>query len=349
MSHRACLLNDNLDGTMSVVGKRKTSDPGSGRMPPIVISRNRIDVATAPPKASPQRPGRRRKPAKKDQVAGNPGNHLPQSVGDKEGPYCVSRFSTSSSDLPRDLSRDLPTTVDTTSTGNSSRDPVTVTVPDVAPFTPEDAEGSDDEGDSSSDTDMLFSPETARHSPGYKTALPARMAGKARMVSIRKANRVISPVKTKRRSSIRRLAAKLGAKAARREVAVYKPSEDPVPEDQHEGNDEQQNKNAATDSISSGTTRRSRRLIEKEQEQPQQESRRGAAPSNSRLRKKDNRESSSSPGRSKKGQPDSKAVSQASASGGSGGSIPPLSMKMADWEIAPGRIRVGTGGAADSK
>ncbi|KAH6623917.1 hypothetical protein F5144DRAFT_659403 [Chaetomium tenue] len=60
VSHRACLLNDNLDGTMSVVGRRKTADPISGRMPPMVVSRNGIDPATAPPRAMPRRPERKR-------------------------------------------------------------------------------------------------------------------------------------------------------------------------------------------------------------------------------------------------------------------------------------------------
>ncbi|KAK3905504.1 hypothetical protein C8A05DRAFT_30672 [Staphylotrichum tortipilum] len=60
-SHRASLLNDNLDGTMSVMCKRTTADPSSDRMPPIVISRNAIDAAIAPPKANPRRPRRRKK------------------------------------------------------------------------------------------------------------------------------------------------------------------------------------------------------------------------------------------------------------------------------------------------
>ncbi|KAL2019144.1 hypothetical protein VTK56DRAFT_10016 [Thermocarpiscus australiensis] len=46
---------------MSVVGKRKTHAAGSGRMPAIVISRKAIDPTKAPPRASPRRPGRRKK------------------------------------------------------------------------------------------------------------------------------------------------------------------------------------------------------------------------------------------------------------------------------------------------
>ncbi|KAK4230314.1 hypothetical protein QBC38DRAFT_469994 [Podospora fimiseda] len=58
-SHRASLLNDNQDGTMSIIGKRQTKDPESGRMPALVISRKRLDPATAPPKADPHKPTRK--------------------------------------------------------------------------------------------------------------------------------------------------------------------------------------------------------------------------------------------------------------------------------------------------
>ncbi|KAK4196764.1 hypothetical protein QBC40DRAFT_233670 [Triangularia verruculosa] len=60
-SHRALLLNDNRDGTMSILGKRKFPDPASGRMPALVVSRQPLDPATAIPKASPRKPGRRKK------------------------------------------------------------------------------------------------------------------------------------------------------------------------------------------------------------------------------------------------------------------------------------------------
>ncbi|KAK0668083.1 hypothetical protein QBC41DRAFT_252909 [Cercophora samala] len=60
-THRALLLNDNRDGTMSILGKRKFSDPSTGRMPALVISRQPIDPETAPPKAPPRQPGRRSK------------------------------------------------------------------------------------------------------------------------------------------------------------------------------------------------------------------------------------------------------------------------------------------------
>jgi hypothetical protein len=162
------------------------------------------------------------------------------------------------------------------------------------------------------------------------------------MVSIRKANRVTPAIKMKRQSSIRRLASKLGAKAARREALVYKPSGNTVPEDQ--ANDKQ-HMSMATES--SGT-RQSHRLLQQQQQQeePGEKTRQGATPSNSKLRKKDNRDSSSNPANNKKGQANHKADIQVKTSGGA---IPPLSLKMADWEIAPGRIRMGTGDTAESE
>ncbi|KAK3985756.1 hypothetical protein QBC44DRAFT_362096 [Cladorrhinum sp. PSN332] len=60
-SHRACLLNDNRDGTMSVIGKRQTKDPETGRMPALVISRKPLDPTAAPPKAAPHKPTRKRR------------------------------------------------------------------------------------------------------------------------------------------------------------------------------------------------------------------------------------------------------------------------------------------------
>jgi hypothetical protein len=59
----------------------------------------------------------------------------------------------------------------------------------------------------------------------------------------------------------------LGAKAARREVAVYKPSESTVAEKDPEA--EKQSTNTET---SNGGTRRSRRLLEQQREQPRPES-----------------------------------------------------------------------------
>ncbi|KAK4185872.1 hypothetical protein QBC35DRAFT_388505 [Podospora australis] len=46
---------------MSVVGKRQHPDPNSKRMPALVISRVPIDPATAPPKASPRKPVRKKR------------------------------------------------------------------------------------------------------------------------------------------------------------------------------------------------------------------------------------------------------------------------------------------------
>jgi hypothetical protein len=166
------------------------------------------------------------------------------------------------------------------------------------------------------------------------------------MVSITKASKT-TPTKTKRQSSIRRLAARLGAKAVRREVAVYKPSESVVHED-HEA--EQQS--TATDG--SHGTRRSRRLLE-QKEQPRPESKQsavsrisgvGRSPSKSSKLKKEHKDASASPGGS------SRTDTAAFEPGGAHnkpGTVTSLSLMMADWEIAPGRIRVGAGEDTESE
>ncbi|KAK0716403.1 hypothetical protein B0T21DRAFT_386716 [Apiosordaria backusii] len=69
-SHRALLLNDNRDGTMSIVGKRQLPDPGSGRMPALVISRKPLDPATAPPKAPHRKPRRKKKMENRPLISG---------------------------------------------------------------------------------------------------------------------------------------------------------------------------------------------------------------------------------------------------------------------------------------
>ncbi|KAK1750513.1 hypothetical protein QBC47DRAFT_438461 [Echria macrotheca] len=56
--HRGCLLNDNRDGTMSIVGSRKETADDKKRIPAIVVSRNMAEQASLPPKASPRRPDR---------------------------------------------------------------------------------------------------------------------------------------------------------------------------------------------------------------------------------------------------------------------------------------------------
>ncbi|KAL2261781.1 hypothetical protein VTK26DRAFT_3361 [Humicola hyalothermophila] len=330
MGHRACLLNDNLDGTFSVLGKRKTTDPASGRMPPIIVSRHPINPATAPPKATPRRPGRRKRSEMKPQGLDIQGKSFSTTVHESESVkvrYCHSRFSRSPSSDPGD-----PPTKDTTAQHSISEH-----------STAEEDGGS--YSSDSSDTSMLFPSETATQSLRYGTAFPARVAGRARMVSIRKAARVVTPVIAKRQSSIRRLAAKLGAKAARREVAVYKPSESAVQEEQ--GPD---GKQSGSMNIANGA-RRSRRLLEqqsrdstRQQESSKSTLARGSSPS-SKLRKKKEKEVSSSSldpagPNDNKGQRDPKPEQQQPKA--TGNAIPPLALKMADWEIAPGRIRVGT-------
>lgn len=521
------MLNDNLDGTLSVVGRRKTADPSSGRMPPIVISRHAIDQTTAPPKASPRRPGRRKKVEVVDEQGGQskrpsiervnnntkqctslpaasgfkprslslvpvgdfvnhhhkadngrcperaalpgcelvsnnltnnelrktelwrylmvylpPATQLPsdflgaelltlgrrrdlphrwkfqlagghptaktlcavlvyltgmsksspcetcantdnpeategkptanilpfpdcvglpaaasfkfreyfgaaaccnlfyQSGPTKKWSHCASRFSLSSSDLGGTVTEGVTQEKD-----KSSGPPR----PDKNPR----GDGKDHDGDGSgSETSIAFSPTAARSSPGYKTALPARMAGRPKVVSIRKVSRTAPATKAKRQSSIRRLAAKLGAKAARREVAVYKPSGAVVPEEAEE--DEKARQDTATEG-SSGK-RRSRRLLEQQREHPRPESKQsatsrassgsGGSPSKpSKLRKKENKGFSDSPASSSK-------TSRDASDGGlreKPEAEPSQSLMMADWEIAPGRIRVGTGEDVDSE
>lgn len=171
------------------------------------------------------------------------------------------------------------------------------------------------------------------------------------MVSIRKANKTTPAAKPKRQSSIRRLAAKLGSKAARREAAaVYKPSETPVEED-----DDDAVKQHGVAAESNGT-RRSRRLLEQKQDRPRPDTQpdaastaavRAASPPKAKLRKERSRDTSSSSGQNKPDRGD--AFGTCERAKGPGGPVPSLSLMMADWEIAPGRIRVGNGDAADGE
>jgi hypothetical protein len=271
-----------------------------------------------------------------------------QSGGTKRRTHCVSRFSLPSSDLGGTRSSSVAESV-----VGEKVESYQLQSPEKSPS--DDGDDHDnDGGGSGSDTSIAFSPATARSSPGYKTALPARMAGRPKVVSIRKASRTVPAAKAKRQSSIRRLAAKLGAKAARREVAVYKPSEAAVVEEEDQ---EDERPSQTTETEGSNGTRRSRRLLEQQREQPRPESKQSAnskasstgssgSPSKpSKLRKKENKGSSASP-----------ASSSKTSRGASDGSLqekldaePPQSLMMADWEIAPGRIRVGTGEDAESE
>ncbi len=378
---------------MSVVGKRETTDPSSGRMPPIVVSRNAIDAAVALPEANPRRPGHRRKVEKVGQSKGLdladeswlPGpassSLIPfGSVTKKRGPDIKGDSLTAGPSSPvrppnqltnheahklplwqylmmylpldtpltnspmvtqllplarqRELSHrwkfqlasghptartlcavvvylsgikasspcDVCASYDGTTTGNGQIGPVVlpfpecIKLPDGAsaqlqeyfgptaccnhfyksvpgrgkqsycisrfslssssdlgvdhPVAESDLDeratsfrvqdtSSDSKNDSDSNaegnrnaTRLVLSPTAICNSPAYRTALPAKMAGRPRVVSIKKASKSIPAAKAKRQSSIRRLAAKLGAKAARREVAVYKPSEATVQEQQ---------------------------------------------------------------------------------------------------------------------
>lgn len=494
---------------MSVVGKRETADPGSGRMPPIVISRNAIDAATAPPKANPRRPRRRKKaedveqseafdlneqswlrgpgssslipfgsvtnkrrpdisedssatgtsssvrplsqptseearksplwqylmvylPANtplansplarqllhlarkrelshrwKFQLAGGhpttrtlcvvlvylsgikasspcgvcasnggpeAGNeqaaltvlpfpecirlpdgasaelqeyfgpttccnrfYQPASAGEKR-PYCVSRFSLSSSDLgvvnsvAEDVTNETAASSHAEDDGNDSKN---------------DSES--DSEDNGSPTRPTFSPSTVCNSLGYKTALPAKMAGRPRVVSIKRKSRAVPTAKAKRQSSIRRFAAKLGAKAARREVAVYKPSEATVDEQQ-----ETETQSTATES--SVGVRRSRRLLKQQRGKPPsgcKESLALKAPQRRRSPPKAPELPKNATGDAITGPPGSNKMADAARDGPrkvnpqEAASHP--SVTMADWEIAPGRIHVCIGDELESK
>ncbi|KAL2175890.1 uncharacterized protein P884DRAFT_204841 [Thermothelomyces heterothallicus CBS 202.75] len=191
---------------------------------------------------------------------------------------------------------------------------------------------------------MTLSPAAVTNSPEYQTALPARVIGRPKMVSIGKADEATATSKTKRQSPIRRLAARLGAKAVRREVAIYKPRESAVPEDRE---------------AEGGTgTRRSRRLLNKQQkEQPRSASQQsamskrsasdGASPPRASRPRKEIKSSSTSPGSGRRADWDPLGAQAQNKTG----AAPSLSLMMADWEIAPGRIRVRDGkeGIAESE
>jgi len=228
--------------------------------------------------------------------------------------------------------------------------------PEAVPFPSlRTVEGNDEEDDTDDSDDsgasLVFSPSTVRGSPGYKTALPARAAGKPKMVSIKKTSRPAANTKTKRQSSIRRLAAKLGAKAARREVAVYKPSESAVDEDPDA------EKASMTTEGSSGT-RRSRRLLEQQRDQARPGSIQSTiskvstsvgTPPKPPSKLKKNQVTVKAHGDSSDGSKSSLLAARTPESPSKPGAVPSLSLMMADWEIAPGRIRVGTGDDADSE
>lgn len=273
-------------------------------------------------------------------------NSFYQAVtGNGKRTHCVSQFSLSSSDLCGMRSP----------AGSALGDEEEVT----AAKTPSpasdrgrlDEDNNSDSDSSGSGVSISLSLATLRDSPRYKTALPARVAGKPRMVSVRRAGRTTPTAKSKRQGSIRRLAARLGAKAARREVTVYKPSGKVFEED------EAANKQGTTTGSASTGKRRSRRLLEQrgplsEDSKPDTARKASGGSSSSpskpsKLRKKDNNSGlGASPDSSKLG----RAVSDTTGVQikASVGATPSLSLMMADWEIAPGRIRAGTGEDSES-
>ncbi|KAL2169239.1 hypothetical protein VTG60DRAFT_6319 [Thermothelomyces hinnuleus] len=450
---------------MSVVGKRKSADPNSGRMPPMVVSRHAVDPATAPPRAAPRRPGRRKRversadaeqDAEQGQAQGDGGDReprnatvsrpltpvsmtgqtepttakepgatrlwqdlmmylphttplpddplvlellsfarrrdLPQSwkfqlvgglpaagalcallvylcgptspspcdlcaglsgrgttrttsPGELPFPGCITLPETASSALKeffggptaccnRFCQQPVGTGKETCSVSSrfslSSSDPGEAPAAagsatkeeGVVPPQQKDADAQEDAASpdavSDSDTSMALSPAAVTNSQGYQTALPARVIGRPKM---------------------------LGAKAVRREVAIYKPRESVVPEDR-----EAEGERQSTTAEGGTGTRRSRPLLDKQQKaQPRSASKQSAVskssaldgtspPRASRLRK-ENKSSSTSPGNGSRADWDPLGA-QAQNKTGTASS---LSLMMADWEIAPGRIRVRDG------
>ncbi len=269
-------------------------------------------------------------------------NGFYQSTHPRKQTDYVSRFSLSSSDL-----------------GGTCSVSESVAEERIGPETGHPNAGNPDSGDSdASDAGGLgasidFSPVTVRNSPGYKTALAARMAGRPKMVSIRKVSaKEAAAAKTKRQSSIRRLAAKLRAKAARREVAVYKPSELVVKEDRYA--------QKPSPPIESGSgARRSRRLLDQQREQRPASNQSvaskvsGGARSPTKPSKLWKREKEEKKGTGSSPASSTSKIDQAAADAEPrrrmSGAVSPLPLMMADWEIAPGRIRVGAGEDAESK
>ena len=267
-------------------------------------------------------------------------NGFYQSVNTRKRTDCVSRFSLSSSDRGGTCS--VSESVAEEEIGPETDEHPNANNPDSG-----DSDASDASGRGAS---IDFPPATVRNSAGYKTALAARMAGRPKMVSIRKVSaKEAAAAKTKRQSSIRRLAAKLGAKAARREVAVYRPSELVVQEDR---NDEK-----LSPPMESGSgARRSRRLLDQQREQrpasnqsvASKVSEGSRSPSKpSKLWKREKKRTGSSPASS------TSKIHQAAADAGprrsKPGAVSSLPLMMADWEIAPGRIHVGAGEDAESE
>ena len=267
-------------------------------------------------------------------------NSFYQSTNPRKQTDCVSRFSLSSSSDPGG-------TCSVSESVEETIGPETDEHPDAETPDGGDSSASDASGRGAS---VEFSPTAVRNSPGYKTALAARMAGRPKMVSIRKVSaKEAAAAKTKRQSSIRRLAARLGAKAARREVAVYKPSETVVDEDREA-------EKLSPQTESSSGARRSRRLLDQQREQ------RPASNQSVASKVSEGARSPTKPSklwkREKKGTGGSPASSTSKIDQAAADAVPrsskseaasPLPLMMADWEIAPGRIRVGTGEDAESE
>ncbi|KAK4245533.1 hypothetical protein C7999DRAFT_16265 [Corynascus novoguineensis] len=379
---------------MSVVGKRKTADHNSGRMPPILVPRLTIDVGTAPEKAPLQRPGRK--------------NKVERSVGRAQGqtknPGCDIEPKNAKAPIKGSNNKSGPERkIDSRplTPVNLMAEPVEFlqnelgatgiweylmmylprpTPPPDNPFVlelvshirqrdlpqrwefqladdshPTTIEKADNTGGvSDSDTSAALSPTTTTNYPGYQTALPTRVIGRPRMVFIRKADKPTFPIK-KKHNSIRQLAARLGAKAVRREVAIYKPSQRVVSERPEET--EKQRTTRMTRGSNSSETRWSRPFSQLHEPLQQPTTSKQSAVFRTSESNGTSPSSSSSSLRPSKLRRENRS---ATAGGGAGGGLKagggtlydalpaenrtgatsPLLSMMAEWEIAPGKIRV---------
>lgn len=213
------------------------------------------------------------------------------------------------------------------------------------PTSPSYDESDGEDGNGDSDSGITLLPAAAGQAPRYCTALPARMAGKAKLISIRKVHKTTPRAKPKRQNSIRRFAARLGAKAMRREVATQQNDVDSANTSHVRARG-----NEHTAAVEVNGARRSQRPLKQQQEYPSFEAKQSAA------------------SRATKFAEDTKALSEVTykkTAVRSLGSSPvneacmrpgalaepnsTLSPMMADWEIAPGRIRTGTGDAIEGE
>ncbi|VBB74975.1 Putative protein of unknown function [Podospora comata] len=324
-SHRALLLNDNRDGTMSILGKRKLPDPGTGRMPALVISRQPLDPATAPPKAPPRQPGRRKKTEKRvplSDVTPKRPKETPVSVpnpcntpGRRSNSFLVvdlpARSNTSSRHfhLP-DQHAKTPLHDKNTPTASSGLHSSKETRPTEAPNTRPSKGGFS--GASGSD-EAIF-------------ALPTRKSLKGKG------------------------GVPVSSRAARAQVSQECLTKAGV------GGTAQGLRESITSTRKSGRLSKSMSLTRPTQQAPEGPAQAVSRPMHSAAKRSASTASKTSkstpasvgarPQRSGRGALPLSSASSSSASSPSRGVVPPYTMS--DWEIAPGRIRVGTGDKSEN-